>query len=225
MKRKQRTNPKALTTLSSLTSARSNPREIAVQNLSHLKHSIDSFGDISGIVFNERTAELVCGHQRVLALREQYGDLTIENGRITLPNGDSFTVRVVQWTEAEQHAAMVAANSLTTQGTFTHGLGSLLADLQTQIPNVYESLGFSSLKPREIAGPESWSDSYNSESAPWDESPKAREGKALSESIADEVKLEARFDLRVPEKLAKKASKLLLDLVKKLPGATLKRLD
>ncbi len=211
--------------LSDLKPARSNPREITIQNLEHLKSSIHEFGDISGIVFNKRFGELVCGHERVLALKEQYGNLSIKDGRIELPNGESFPVRIVDWDKETQHAAMLAANSPTTQGTFTTGIGSLLSDLEKQIPNVYEALGFGSLKPRDITSPESWSADHDSGSAPWDDSPKAREGKALPESIADDVKLEARFDIRVPDKLAKKANKLLLDLMKQLPGATIKRLD
>ncbi len=216
---------RTLKSLRDLKAAKQNPREITVQNLNHLKSSIDEFGDISGIVFNRRTGELITGHQRVLALKEQYGNLKIENDRIVLPSGESFPIRVVDWDEAKQQAAMVAPNSPTTQGTFTSGIGSLLKDLQSQIPNVYDALGFGSLKPREIAGPEGWSVGHDSESAPWDDSENAREGKPLSESIADDVKPEARFDLRVPEKLVTKASKVLMDLVKQLPGATLKRLD
>jgi hypothetical protein len=216
---------KQLKHLSDLKASRINPREITVQNLNHLKSSIEEFGDISGIVFNRRTGELVCGHQRVFAMREKYGNLAIKDGRIELPNGESFTIRIVDWDKNEQQAALIAANSPTTQGTFTAGIGSLLNNLERQIPNVYEALGFNSLKPKEITGPQSWSDGHDSESAPWNDSEKAREGKPLSESIANDVKLEARFEFKVPDKLASKTSKLLLNLVKELPGATLRRLD
>lgn len=44
-----------------------------------LSYSIAEFGDLSGITFNERTGELVCGHQRVKALRAQYGDLPMDD--------------------------------------------------------------------------------------------------------------------------------------------------
>jgi len=210
--------------LSDLKTARQNPREITVQNLNHLKSSIEEFGDISGIVFNKRSGELVCGHQRVLAMREKYGDLQIKDGYIQLPNGDTFAIRIVDWDKHEHDAALIAANSPTTQGTFTNGISSLLNDLEQQIPNVYEALGFNSLKPPTIAGPESWND-HDTEEAAWNDTKEAREGKPLSESIANDVKLEARFEIKVPEKLAKKTGKLLLDLVGQLPGATMRQLD
>jgi hypothetical protein len=50
---------KQLKHLSDLKASRTNPREITTQNLTHLIASIDEFGDISGIVFNRRTNELV----------------------------------------------------------------------------------------------------------------------------------------------------------------------
>jgi hypothetical protein len=214
-----------LTKLSDLKAARQNPREITVSNLKHLKSSIESFGDISGIVFNERTGELISGHQRVFALKEQFGNLSIANGTILLPNGESFPIRIVNWSKEDQLAASVAANSPTNQGTFTNGISSVLNELALKLPNVYESLGFASLKPAEIAAPESWSNEHDSQSAPWDDSPEAREGKALLESIANDVKLEARFEFKVPEKLASKANKLLLNLSRELAGSTLRRLD
>ena len=46
-----------------------NPRKISAEALAGLKTSLASYGDISGIVWNERTGELVAGHQRVRALK------------------------------------------------------------------------------------------------------------------------------------------------------------
>ena len=138
-----------LYTLSDLKSARQNPREITVQNLAHLKSSLELFGDISGIVFNEQTGELVSGHQRVFALKEQFGNLVIKDGTILLPNGESFPIRIVNWSKEDQLAASVAANSPTNQGAFTNGISSVLKEFALKLPTAYESLGFASLKPAE----------------------------------------------------------------------------
>jgi hypothetical protein len=226
---------KPLTTLRDLTAARQNPREITVQNLAHLKHSIKKFGDISGIVFNRRSGELISGHQRVFALTEEFGDLQIVKGRIIVPTGESFAVRIVDWSEEDQLAASIAANSPTNQGTFTGELRSILASIATSIPNVYEELGFADLQPAAIHAPNSWSETDSSEdrgsedgstdSTKWKDTPEAREGKELSEFIAKDVKLEARFELKAPEKHAKKANALLLGLVQQIPGSSLRRLD
>ncbi len=51
-----------------------NPRAIDASSLEALKASLGTFGDLSGITFNERTGHLVTGHQRVRALREEHGE-------------------------------------------------------------------------------------------------------------------------------------------------------
>lgn len=42
-----------------------NPRKISDKHLAMMKKSMVEFGDLSGIIFNRRTGNLVGGHQRV----------------------------------------------------------------------------------------------------------------------------------------------------------------
>jgi len=60
---------KTIKSLADLRAASYNPREITQEALEGLGHSLEEFGDISGIVWNKRTGHLVAGHQRVEALR------------------------------------------------------------------------------------------------------------------------------------------------------------
>jgi hypothetical protein len=90
--------------LSDLKSASYNPREISEKSFEGLKCSIEEFGDLSGIVFNKRTGNLVAGHQRVKAIQDKYGDLKISfandvNGIIVTPDSKEFFVRFVDWEE------------------------------------------------------------------------------------------------------------------------------
>jgi len=114
-----------------------NPRAISDEALRALEHSIGEFGDISGLVWNRRTGHLVCGHQRMKALREKYGDgLRMEDGAVVTPDGERFSVRVVDWPEAKEKAANVAANSQLLAGEFTANLSDLLEEIKIDRPDL-----------------------------------------------------------------------------------------
>ncbi len=112
-----------------------NPRSISEDELAGLIESIDDFGDLSGIVWNRRTGQLVAGHQRIDALRRLYGDgLMIENGDVVTPSTDGaqperFPVRVVDWPYRRQQLANIAANNPNIQGDFTPELQVILRDI------------------------------------------------------------------------------------------------
>lgn len=118
-------------TLDELADAPYNPRRIDDRNLRGLCNSIDSFGDLSGIVFNLRTGQLVCGHQRLRAIRRQYGeDAKIdESGGIALPGGESMAVRYVDWDDRTERLANLTANNPFIAGEFTVGASEILAQL------------------------------------------------------------------------------------------------
>lgn len=120
-------------TLTELKSYERNPRAISEKALTGLRYSIEMFGDLSGIVFNRQLGCLVAGHQRVRALREQYGELTVsEDGAIQLPTGESFQVRIVEWDEEKHKAALVAANNEFISGRFTDEAKQLLTEISAQ---------------------------------------------------------------------------------------------
>lgn len=117
-----------------------NPREISDEGLAGLQNSLDRFGDLSGIVFNKRTGELVCGHQRMSQIRAKWGDQRIEVldekaelGIIRIDEQHAFSVRVVDWSQAKQRTANVAANNQKTQGKFTDELSLYLLPLEAEI--------------------------------------------------------------------------------------------
>lgn len=133
-----------------------NPRAISDRAKVGLRHSLEHFGDLSGIVFNQRTGELVTGHQRVDQLRERYGDRPITpidegNGLygIFVDADHYFPVRVVDWSRAMQRAANVAANNTLIQGTFSDDLADYLleveADLETSMSGVLDECLLSDL--------------------------------------------------------------------------------
>ncbi len=95
-----------------------NPRKITEKQLSMLKKSMDEFGDLSGIVVNVKTGNMVGGHQRVKNLdplwpiiKQPHKDKcgTIAIGYIETPSG-RWTYREVNWTEKKEAAANISAN-------------------------------------------------------------------------------------------------------------------
>ncbi len=124
--------------LSDLKPAPYNPRTISAEALSALQTSLGEFGDLSGVTWNKATGHLVAGHQRLEALKKKHGNkLAIKDGAIVTPAGETFPVRVVDWPEAKEKAANLAANSPFLAGSFdSGGLAAVLADL-----NVADGLG------------------------------------------------------------------------------------
>ncbi len=113
----------SMATTSDLSPNPRNPRKITDKRLAQLKRSLTEFGDLSGVVFNRRGGRLVSGHQRAAAWDlgtpgsieyTQRFDTptntgTVALGRITV-NGETFAYREVEWDEAREKAANLAAN-------------------------------------------------------------------------------------------------------------------
>ena len=108
-----------------------NPRRISPDALAGLGQSVESFGDLSGIVWNRRTGFLVCGHQRIEALRQRGAEW--KEGGFEL-NGERFPVRVVDWDEMTERAANVSANNPYIAGEFDDGLAAILESLSSELP-------------------------------------------------------------------------------------------
>lgn len=136
--------------LSNLKPAEYNPRKITDKALSGLRFSLKEFGDLSGIVFNKATQSLVCGHQRVKSLIQEFGDIEIfeiseERGIFKTPEGDEFNVRFVNWELEKEKAANIAANIETIQGDWNESLSFVLDDIQLAFPEVAEQLYFADM--------------------------------------------------------------------------------
>lgn len=96
-----------------------NPRKITDHRLEMLKKSMVKFGDLSAIVFNVKTGNLVSGHQRIKHLdpswpieKHPHKDKTgtVAVGTIDTPFG-LWSYREVSWSEKWEAAANIAANN------------------------------------------------------------------------------------------------------------------
>jgi len=138
--------------LTDLKPADYNPRTITDEQLERLKKSLQEFGDLSGIVFNRRTNNLVGGHQRLKCLpadakiekkdlKEKTKTGTVAQGFLIFDGGEKHTYREVDWDEATEKMANIAANK--------HGgewdddkLGELLKELSEMPGFDLELTGF-----------------------------------------------------------------------------------
>lgn len=107
--------------LSDLSGNPRNPRRITDEKKEMLKTALMQFGDISGIVFNKRTNQLVGGHQRKDALGDGVIEIvktyeeptktgTVSEGFVVMQDGEKFIYREVDWDEKTEIAANIAAN-------------------------------------------------------------------------------------------------------------------
>jgi hypothetical protein len=138
-----------------------NPRKIKEDAARGLGNSLQRFGDLSGIVWNKRTGELVAGHQRMQQIRNEWGDRPIELVDqanqlygIRIDADHFFAVRVVNWSVAVQRAANVAANNQKIAGAFTDDVTAFLleveADLAAEAPGLVDDVLLTELLAAEL---------------------------------------------------------------------------
>ena len=130
-----------------------NPRTISDSRLEALKLSLAKFGDLSGIVFNRTTQQLVGGHQRVRIFREANGakvviaekkDKADAQGTVAVGvvRGDfgEFAYREVEWSAETEAVANLAANKHGGEFDFEE-VGRILRELENT--DVFSLTGFS----------------------------------------------------------------------------------
>lgn len=98
-----------------------NPRTSSKEKLDMLEKAMEEFGDLGCIVFNRRSGHLVGGHQRVrkipksteIVVDQKYPEPTLVGtvleGHFRYKN-EVFKYREVDWDEAKEKAATIAAN-------------------------------------------------------------------------------------------------------------------
>lgn len=95
-----------------------NPRKIGDKQLAMLKKSMAEFGDLSGIVVNVRTGNMIGGHQRIKNFDPKWiiksqpandGTGTVALGHVATDQG-RWSYREVDWPEEKEKAANLAAN-------------------------------------------------------------------------------------------------------------------
>lgn len=132
-----------------------NPRVITGEALLGLGNSMEDFGDLSGIVFNRRTGQLVSGHQRVQALQragaaEWIAVPEFAGGVIVHPiTREEFPVRIVDWAPDKQRRANLVANSPAIGGEFTEAALEQLREMEHDAH--FEALRLGELEQQLIA--------------------------------------------------------------------------
>ncbi|MFA6486135.1 MAG: hypothetical protein WCT40_02090 [Candidatus Magasanikbacteria bacterium] len=119
-----------------------NPRQISDSSFSLLKTSLADLGDLSGIIFNRATGNLIGGHQRVkwlleiapdaevviTDLFEQATDSKSLAGGYIEAKGNRFAYREVEWPPEREKLANLAANNIS-GGWEIDKLGLILREL------------------------------------------------------------------------------------------------
>ena len=143
-----------------------NPRTISSEAMDGLRDSMYVFGDLSGFVWNKRTGNIVCGHQRKAAIGdldcseiEWSDEIKVElgakhgrfksverNGQFRSKDGTAFGVRMVDWPEEFEKSANILANDRRIQGHWhTDLLTSAVADIRSTLPQMDELFGLTGL--------------------------------------------------------------------------------
>ncbi len=121
---------KKIVSVKQLKGAKYNPRFITDSRLKALEGSIASFGDLSGIVFNNSVSSgvLISGHQRLKSIEgwktrveiqpttDKHGTIALGYVHATHPKKSdrviSIPLRIVNWTDKKaEYAANIAANA------------------------------------------------------------------------------------------------------------------
>jgi hypothetical protein len=117
--------------LSQLKPAPYNPRLLTEEAYSGLKKSIETYGLVEPIIYNEQTGHIVGGHQRYQVLLEQGIEET--------------PVVIVDLSEVDEKALNVTLNNTAIQGEFTDDLQEILYELKETIPQEFEELKLNAL--------------------------------------------------------------------------------
>lgn len=107
-----------------------NPRTISNKNFNRLKNSVEKFGMVEPIVWNERTGRIVGGHQRYRVLVEQGVEET--------------EVVVVDLPESDEVLLNISLNNPAIQGDFSDDAVELLEELSEFTG--FEDLGLDELR-------------------------------------------------------------------------------
>jgi hypothetical protein len=99
-----------------------NPRKTDDSRLEKLEHNLEELGDLSGIVHNISTDEIICGNQRSKVMQIDKSKIEIllkfdepdEQGTIALGfinhNGKKYNFRQVDWSKEQIDKAAIIAN-------------------------------------------------------------------------------------------------------------------
>jgi len=109
-----------------------NPRKIAEGAFDKLGGSLERFGLLVPLVWNERTGNLVSGHQRYRWLVEQ--------------GEDEAEVVVVDLDDKEEVALNITLNNKAVRGNFTDEVREALAKTEVRIGSAFNDIGLDDLR-------------------------------------------------------------------------------
>jgi len=121
-----------------------NPRTMSNAAKDGLRASIEDFGDISGIVINRRTGNILAGNHRFDEIAKKHGRGNLVLNKLdgewysldTLEDTTGFKVRVVDWEIEKEKLANVVANNDLITGEYTTDLQPLLKSIQVKVPKI-----------------------------------------------------------------------------------------
>lgn len=131
-----------------------NPRKISKKQHELLESSLVEFGDLSGIIVNIRTGEIIGGNQRSAIFRKKDAEIEITE-RYTSPsdtgtmaigyvisNGEKYAYREVDWDEKTAESANIRANKIGGQFDFDILANQFDIDILTESGFDDSELGF-----------------------------------------------------------------------------------
>lgn len=183
--------------LSTLAADPANPRTITSKALAGLSVSVETFGDLSGLVFNRRTGVMVGGHQRLRALTDagatEFIRVSENAGYVEHPKTkERFSVRIVDWDETKQRLGNLTANNSHISGVFDERAIEQLRELEGV--EGFDALALKDLEDELRKGAEKVA--KDEEEAGKDETNKLKDGFMIiidCEDEAHQLELLARF--------------------------------
>ena len=125
--------------LGELTPADYNPRKISENALAGLSKSIERFGLVEPIIWNERTGNVVGGHQRLKVLQEKGVRKT--------------KVVAVNLSRREEKSLNVTLNNPHIAGEFTPDLQNILEEFKVKTPDLLTALNLDKLIGNDLGLP------------------------------------------------------------------------
>lgn len=139
-----------------------NPRKMTKDDFKTLSDSLDEFGDLSGIIFNTTSGNLVGGHQRTNYFKGKSGAKVVltetfkqptETGTTALGyvvvGDERFSYREVEWDESKEARANILANKVS--GQWDYDMLANAFDVDTLLSSGWKAseIGFATTKDQD----------------------------------------------------------------------------
>jgi len=113
-----------------------NPRQISDLALEGLRASLDEFGYVEPIIYNQTTGNVLNGNQRLKILKNQ------------LKDEDEIEVSVVELSEDDEQKLMLAINNPAIRGEFDKNALDILTRIEIKEPDLFDKLALGEIRRR-----------------------------------------------------------------------------